>query len=268
MLDTHACPTPTPIAHGPEKIYLGSTTVLVNDQMACRMGDILQGLGPPNPLVGGSPTVMIGDVGFGMAKPNPRLGFVLEGWEIFRRWDTLTTGQRRKALKDALNKARPTGMPSLRVKRKKLPAGTLGKFSFRAWSVVLSTDVLDGSMDEDRMAKLLNTAYHEGRHSEQWWNAAQHRAEHGDSAEQIRRRMAVPRKVGLAAARHPAAQGTSEGAMGEAVHTSVYGSRGMYRGQVLAFSGPDAYQQYRALPEEEDAWRHGDNVELIFRVIP
>src|SRR5688500_7086843 len=59
ILDQHACPLPTPTAHGPEKVYLGSTTVLINDKMACRMADCLQGMGPPNFFYMGSPTVLI-----------------------------------------------------------------------------------------------------------------------------------------------------------------------------------------------------------------
>src|SRR5690242_10660261 len=67
MIDIHTCAIPIappfPAPHGPEICYLGSTTVLVNFQMACRMLDILQGLGPPNPFMIGMVTVEIGDVG-------------------------------------------------------------------------------------------------------------------------------------------------------------------------------------------------------------
>jgi len=53
--DTHLCPLSTPTPHGPEKCYLGSTTVFINNKMACRLGDILQGAGPQILLLQESP---------------------------------------------------------------------------------------------------------------------------------------------------------------------------------------------------------------------
>jgi hypothetical protein len=49
---------------------MGSPTVLINNMMACRMGDIVVekpglAMGPANPIIMGEPTVMIGDVGMG-----------------------------------------------------------------------------------------------------------------------------------------------------------------------------------------------------------
>jgi hypothetical protein len=78
--------------------------------------------------------------------------------------------------------------------------------------------------------------------------------------------MQVPTDVADAAVNHSAFQGTSEGAMGKTVFISVYGFRGTYRAGVLKrLKSPDGYAQYRALPEEEDAWRHGDDAEVFFR---
>jgi uncharacterized Zn-binding protein involved in type VI secretion len=58
-------PSP-PYSHGPEACRLGSLTVSINDQMAVRMGDMLIGVGPPNTISSGAPTVLIGDVPFGL----------------------------------------------------------------------------------------------------------------------------------------------------------------------------------------------------------
>jgi len=49
---------------------LGSPTVLINNQMACRLGDIViekpgLAMGPVNAIVMGEMTVMIGEVGMG-----------------------------------------------------------------------------------------------------------------------------------------------------------------------------------------------------------
>jgi hypothetical protein len=49
---------------------MGSPTVLINNMMACRLGDIVVekpglAMGPANPIVMGEPTVIIGEVGMG-----------------------------------------------------------------------------------------------------------------------------------------------------------------------------------------------------------
>lgn len=60
--DIHMCTTPLPIPpHGPGVIIDGSTTVMINNLPACRMGDtILEAVGPPNKIVKGEMTVLIG----------------------------------------------------------------------------------------------------------------------------------------------------------------------------------------------------------------
>jgi uncharacterized Zn-binding protein involved in type VI secretion len=62
MSDIHACVTPSPVPpHGPGVVVDGSTTVLINNMPACRMGDtIIEPLGPPNKIVKGEMTVIIG----------------------------------------------------------------------------------------------------------------------------------------------------------------------------------------------------------------
>jgi hypothetical protein len=60
---------------------MGSPTVLINNMMACRQGDIVVekpglALGPVNPILMGEPTVQIGEVGMGTppaATPLPPL---------------------------------------------------------------------------------------------------------------------------------------------------------------------------------------------------
>src|SRR5687767_13234833 len=64
-VDLHLCTLPiappAPAPHGPEVCVLGSTSVLINNQMAVRQTDILVGAGPPNPVLVGFPKVLIGD---------------------------------------------------------------------------------------------------------------------------------------------------------------------------------------------------------------
>ncbi len=63
--DIHNCSTPLPAPpHGPGVVIDGSSTVLINNLPACRMGDtILEALGPPNKITKGCPTVLIGSGG-------------------------------------------------------------------------------------------------------------------------------------------------------------------------------------------------------------
>jgi hypothetical protein len=60
--DIHVCTTPLPIPpHGPGVVIDGSTTVVINNLPACRMGDtVLEAVGPPNKIAKGCLTVIIG----------------------------------------------------------------------------------------------------------------------------------------------------------------------------------------------------------------
>lgn len=59
-VDIHACPLTTgPVPHVGGSVVMGSPTVLINGMPAARMGDVIAEAGPPNTIVGGSPTVLI-----------------------------------------------------------------------------------------------------------------------------------------------------------------------------------------------------------------
>jgi len=82
LIDQHACPAVSITgADGVGMVMLGSPTVLINNMMACRLGDIVVekpglALGPVNPIIMGEPTVMIGEVGMGspvVVTPDPPL---------------------------------------------------------------------------------------------------------------------------------------------------------------------------------------------------
>ena len=71
IVDQHACPAVSVSgADGVGSVLMGSPTVLINNMMACRLGDIVVekpglAMGPANPIVMGEPTVIIGEVGMG-----------------------------------------------------------------------------------------------------------------------------------------------------------------------------------------------------------
>ena len=60
-LDTHVCPLLTVLVpHVGGVVAMGSTSVLINNMPAVRLGDQVVEAGPPNAIVGGEPTVLIG----------------------------------------------------------------------------------------------------------------------------------------------------------------------------------------------------------------
>jgi uncharacterized Zn-binding protein involved in type VI secretion len=71
LIDQHACPAVSISgADGVGMVMMGSPTVLINNMMACRLGDIVVeipglALGPANPIIMGEMTVMIGITGQG-----------------------------------------------------------------------------------------------------------------------------------------------------------------------------------------------------------
>jgi uncharacterized Zn-binding protein involved in type VI secretion len=66
LIDQHACPAVSISgADGVGSVVMGSPTVLINGQMACRQLDIVVekpglAMGPANPILMGCPTVLIG----------------------------------------------------------------------------------------------------------------------------------------------------------------------------------------------------------------
>lgn len=60
-LDVHACPLVSGVVpHVGGPVVMGSTSVMINDVPAVRMGDTIAEAGPPNTIAAGEPTVLIG----------------------------------------------------------------------------------------------------------------------------------------------------------------------------------------------------------------
>jgi len=193
-LDTMTCPVPiappAPAPHGPEKCYLGSFGVLINGQMAVRMGDQLVGPGGPNPVVFCKASlppapVLIGDVKFGLADPANMEAFCKAFCALMKQWDLnrlLLEGpaadggdddefeRRRKDLENLINETLDkAGVPPMPVKYGGHMKGTSrrGEFSASAWETRLNSNLLDFPMRRKDLKQLSNTLYHEARHAEQ-----------------------------------------------------------------------------------------------------
>lgn len=60
-VDVHTCPLSSgPVPHVGGVVTVGSATVLIEGVSAVRQGDTIVENGPPNTVVGGSPTVQVG----------------------------------------------------------------------------------------------------------------------------------------------------------------------------------------------------------------
>lgn len=62
VIDLHTCPLVTDLVpHVGGVVAVGSSTVLINNYPAARVGDIILEIGPPNSIANGCPTVLIGN---------------------------------------------------------------------------------------------------------------------------------------------------------------------------------------------------------------
>lgn len=264
-LDVHACTLPVappaPAPHGPEICYFGSLSVMIGGQMATRVGDILTGMagGPPNPITMGVPTVIIGDIGFGMAGP-PAVAAISAGMaQLQVDWPTLTPDQRRLRLQDIINgPLGAIGLPPQSVAGSPDFDPGSAEYDFGTDTLTVSQDQLDSpTLSADDADELARTIHHEGRHAEQWYRMAQTRAGDGESAADIQRDMGVTPAMARAAAADPLTDTSPERNLGQASYDSVYGDRADYREDVLDdIDARDA--EYRALPEEQDAYNTED----------
>jgi hypothetical protein len=165
-----------------------------------------------------------------------------------------------------------------------------GSFDFSTWTMQLNRLRLElGGLSQNDAAQLVDTVYHEARHTEQWFRMAQLRAGQGLSAAGITAELQVPRRIAAAARADPIRSGTPEAVIAQGWWDSVYGHRAEHRERVLTDiteadwavtearcrcnNAPTAENQarldaaiahrsemhdrYRDLPEENDAWATG-----------
>ena len=140
---------------------------------------------------------------------------------------------------------------------------TQGYFEFANWRMVLNEQPFSPEAYEAGAvaahADLLDTVYHEARHSEQWFRAARERAGLGATADQIVGVMGIPQWVAEAACADPIAQCDYSQYQAEEWYDSIYGAGADHRNEVLSDPGSH-YDEYRQLPEEADAWATGSEV--------
>ena len=251
---------PAPAPHGPETCFLGSLSVMINHQMAVRMGDILIGAGPPNVVASGCTKVLIGDIGFGLADRANMDEFCKEFAELVAEWGSLTPQERQDRLEEIINRQLgKSGVPQQSVAGSASHAAGNAQYDYPSGTLEISQAQLNSpALSAGGARQLANALYHEARHAEQWHLMARHAAGQGRSAAQLASSMGITPGMAQAAATNPLTGTSPQGNLAQTGYESVYGSRGQSRNAVLDDIN-NRYDEYRALPEEQDAWNTGDS---------
>ncbi len=199
---THTCPV-----HGVEIVEMGSETVLFNGLRAARAqgdfaGDFLQGAGPPDQIMQGSPNVLIGTPGIGLASDANKAKFCELYCQLTKDWPNLTPDQRKQRYKAMIAAMAATfGAPPPKTHRGLSP-GAAASFDRRHWRINLPRDAwTDNSGPPGGWATL-----HELRHCEQAFTAIR---SHGGKWPRD-----VPPEVKQAAAEQPLDPDAPEGRFG------------------------------------------------------
>lgn len=220
----------------------------------------------------------------------PTAAYATAAATLQANWATLATADARgRALgQAAIDQLTAIGVHPPTVVMADLPAGNGGNFAFTTWSLTLSrlpfTAATPSVAD---INNVIEAAYHEARHCEQWFRMARLRAGAGRTAAQIATEMSGLAPAAAAAAHAaPIAAGSAEATQATVWWNSVYGTGAAHRSAVLtevlaalgayntarsadaAASTPTtrtaltaaqtrfntAYVAYQALPEEADAF--------------
>jgi uncharacterized Zn-binding protein involved in type VI secretion len=163
----HAC-----AAHGDEVVGMGSETVLFNSKRAARAhgaeaGDFLQGAGPPDQIMVGSPNVLIGTPAIGIATPENVALFCQLYCQLKKDWPSLTPEQRQQRYEAMLGTMFATfGAPPPGTSQN-LGPGAAASWDRGAWRI----NVASGAWTNPNGPPTAGDTFHEIRHGEQTFNA-------------------------------------------------------------------------------------------------
>lgn len=151
-------------------------------------------------------------------------------------WFLMTRQQRALELVEIVNERLAAG--GLAPLKGHLWSGSKAAFfDFRTWKIQLSEAALKDFVHTDvDFARLIETAYHEARHCEQWFGMARYRAATlmpGETAGTIARELSIPLDVALDAVKKPVRFGTPEFNQTGAWYRAVYGAGHAGREAVL-----------------------------------
>ncbi len=125
------------------------------------------------------------------------------------------------------------GVPAVKFVVKGLGTRS-GSFDYQTWTMELATKPFAVKKpSEENLAGVAGLVMHEARHAEQWFRMARFLAGLGRTAAEITKRMTIPRRIALAAARAPLRGNGTQIQEARAWYKSTYGADSDERGEVL-----------------------------------
>lgn len=216
------------------------------------------GIADPDAIQAGQRLVVVPPVTYGLDRDAAVKAYIDAVRGLREEWPNLSPAERLEKLGDALNtQLRAAGVPEVRVLAGGVGTAN-GVYDFTANAIRLDPGMLQAdAISDGQLREVADTLYHEGRHAEQWHDMARVAvARGGDPAD-----LGITSANAQAARDAPALDLDSErGRFATAMFESVYGTGAQDRNAVLSNITADNYEQYRALPEEADAWRVGGKV--------
>lgn len=135
-----------------------------------------------------------------------------------------------------------------------------GNWNSHDWTLEISDVIGELTASEEIYARLAATLFHEARHGEQTFLMARLLVTQGQPPEAVAARMGIPGDVAAAAkSAGPLAEGSAEETLAKKCFESEYGAGAADRKAVLD-DIQNHYDEYRALPEEQDAHGVGNRV--------
>jgi hypothetical protein len=196
--------------------------------------------------------------------------------KLWKNFGTANLEDVKKGLIVAANTALVTsGVPKLEYGLE-LGGGNMGAFYFTTWKLMFGGALVVTDRTSDIFIEMVDTVYHESRHCEQWFRIAQALAAgtikrplmmtvaipaKGDSAS-IATFMAIELRIAQKAVENAKLQVALS--LVQEWFRSIYGSGSKPRENRLADN--DRYEDYRKLPEEQDAWPQGEKAGEAVRV--
>jgi Putative peptidoglycan binding domain len=206
------------------------------------------------------------DLDTGLARDEAVDGYVDDAYGTV--YSSMSAQDRAEALMVAANEQLvAAGVPALKFPPTWGASGsTWATFTFRSWTLDLNPANFDptyyDTLSADDQNDVAETIYHEARHAEQWFRMARERAGLGATQADLEA-LGHPSDIAAAAIADPIMQCDQSQYEAEEWFESVYGAGRTHRNTTLG--DPSApYDDYRALPEERDAWGVGTAVEREF----
>jgi uncharacterized Zn-binding protein involved in type VI secretion len=192
------------LQHGSEIVGMASETVLINGSYAARVGDYLQGIGPPNRIMEtlGADQVLIGTSAFGVEAPENLSAFCKDYCQLRKDWPSLTPAQREARYRQILAKQFATFGAPPPTTSTTAAQGTMASWDSNKWQV----NVPPGTWNHTS-PPWADATLHEVAHGQQTFMAM--RTRNGSSGGQP-----VPQHVRDSAASQPVAPNSPAGRYG------------------------------------------------------